>query len=79
MSGTDSLYSIVQMPPGIPVGTMAINGAKNAGLYAAKIVAQSNPAVWNEISKFMKEMEDSVLEKASDLEAKGFQKYLNQQ
>jgi 5-(carboxyamino)imidazole ribonucleotide mutase len=78
MSGTDSLYSIVQMPPGIPVGTMAINGAKNAGLYAAKIVAQSKPAVWKEISKFMKEMEDTVLEKASDLEEKGFQKYLNQ-
>jgi 5-(carboxyamino)imidazole ribonucleotide mutase len=79
MSGIDSLYSIVQMPPGIPVGTMAIDGAKNAGIYAAKIVAQSNPAIWKEIEKFMKSMEDTVLEKALDLESKGFQKYLNKQ
>ncbi len=79
MSGIDSLYSIVQMPPGIPVGTMAIEGAKNAGIYAAKIVAQSKPEVWNQIAKFMKAMEDMVLEKAGELESKGFQKYLNQQ
>lgn len=79
MSGTDSLYSIVQMPPGIPVGTMAINGAKNAGLYAAKIVAQSKPELWNEISRFMKQMEEEVLEKAANLETKGYQNYLAQQ
>lgn len=77
LSGVDSLYSIVQMPPGIPVATMAIDGAGNAGLYAAKIVAQSRPELWNEITKFMKGLESMVLDKASDLESKGYQKYLN--
>jgi 5-(carboxyamino)imidazole ribonucleotide mutase len=77
MSGLDSLYSIVQMPPGIPVGTMAIDGAKNAGLYAAKIVALFRPGISEALSRYMKTMEQEVLEKASDLESKGYQKYLN--
>ncbi|MCC6817390.1 MAG: 5-(carboxyamino)imidazole ribonucleotide mutase [Bacteroidia bacterium] len=79
LSGVDSLYSIVQMPPGIPVGTMAIGGAKNAGLYAAKIVAQTRPEIWNTLSKFTKNMEEMVIEKAAELESKGFKKYLDQQ
>ena len=45
MSGTDSLYSIVQMPPGIPVATMAINGAKNAGILAARILGISQKKI----------------------------------
>ncbi len=77
LSGVDSLYSIVQMPPGIPVGTMAIDGARNAGIYAAKIVAVSRPELWGSITKFMRSLEDQVLEKAMDLEAKGYQKYLD--
>lgn len=79
LSGVDSMYSIVQMPPGIPVGTMAIDGAKNAGLFAAKIVALTKPEVWKELNKFTKIMEETVLEKASDLEVKGFKKYLDKQ
>ena len=79
LSGLDSLYSIVQMPPGIPVATMAIDGARNAGLYAAKIIALLRPEVANALSKFMKTMEQDVLEKAFDLESKGYQKYLNKQ
>jgi 5-(carboxyamino)imidazole ribonucleotide mutase len=78
LSGVDSLYSIVQMPPGIPVGTMAINGAKNAGLYAAKIVAVGKPEVWTSISNFMKNQEHEVLNKATALEDKGFKNYLEQ-
>ncbi|MDI1234304.1 MAG: 5-(carboxyamino)imidazole ribonucleotide mutase [bacterium] len=78
LSGMDSLYSIVQMPPGIPVGTMAINGAKNAGLFAAKILAISNPSIQNAIAKYSKNLELTVLGKANDLESKGYQKYLNQ-
>jgi len=77
LSGVDSLYSIVQMPPGIPVGTMAIDGARNAGLYAAKIVACARPELWNGIAKFMKTLEEQVLDKAMDLENKGYQKYLD--
>jgi 5-(carboxyamino)imidazole ribonucleotide mutase len=78
MSGMDSLYSIVQMPPGIPVGTMAINGAKNAGLFAAKILAISNPTIHKAILKYSKNLELTVLAKANDLEEKGYVKYLNQ-
>ena len=78
LSGVDSLYSIVQMPPGIPVGTMAINGAKNAGLYAAKSIAVGKPEVWASISNFMKNQEHEVLNKATALEDKGFKNYLEQ-
>lgn len=76
LSGVDSLYSIVQMPPGIPVATMAINGAINAGLFAAKIVAGSKPELWSSIKKFMENQEEEVLEKAKKLEAEGFRKYM---
>lgn len=79
LSGLDSLYSIVQMPPGIPVATMAIDGARNAGLFAAKIIALMKPEVASALAKFTKSMEQQVLEKASDLESKGYQKYLNKQ
>jgi 5-(carboxyamino)imidazole ribonucleotide mutase len=64
------------MPPGIPVGTMAIDGARNAGIYAAKIIAVGRPELWNDIRKFMKSLEEQVLSKALDLENKGYQKYL---
>jgi len=77
LSGLDSLYSIVQMPPGIPVATMAIDGAKNAALFAAKIIALSNPDVAKKLQKFNKTLEESVLEKALELEQSGFEKYLN--
>jgi 5-(carboxyamino)imidazole ribonucleotide mutase len=78
LSGIDSLHSIVQMPPGIPVGTMAIDGARNAGIYAAKIIAVGKPELWIDIKKFMKSLEEQVLTKANDLENKGYQKYLEQ-
>lgn len=76
LSGVDSLHSIVQMPPGIPVGTMAINGARNAGIYAAKIVAVGRPELWSSIKSFMVSLENQVLDKANHLESIGFQKYL---
>lgn len=77
LSGIDSLYSIVQMPPGIPVATMAIDGAKNAGLFAAKILALSDSNIANRLLKFTKKLEEVVLEKATQLEHDGFQKYLS--
>lgn len=79
LSGMDSLYSIVQMPPGIPVATMAINGAKNAGLFAAKIIATANADVHKAMVRYMKNLEQQVLEKARNLESKGYQKYLSHQ
>lgn len=75
MNGIDSLYSIVQMPPGIPVATMAINGAKNAGLLAAKILAVQHPPLQQNVIKFMKILETEVQAKAVKLEEKGYKEY----
>ena len=75
-AGMDSLFSIAQMPPGIPVATVAINGAKNAGLLAARIIGTSDDAVRETIIESQKAVEAEVLDKASSLEEKGFQKYL---
>lgn len=77
MSGLDSLYSIVQMPPGVPVATMAINGARNAGIMAAQMLAISNPDLAQKVQDFKKGLEQEVLKKAEKLEAQGFEDYLN--
>ncbi len=76
MSGIDSLYSIVQMPPGVPVATVAINGAKNAGILAAQIVGIADKTVQENVGKFKSEMESTVLEKAENLEKIGYSDYL---
>jgi 5-(carboxyamino)imidazole ribonucleotide mutase len=76
MSGIDSLYSIVQMPPGIPVATMAINGAKNAGILAAKMLGAHDSTVQKRVLSFTKTMETTVLEKAKRLEDIGYKAYL---
>ena len=77
MSGIDSLYSIVQMPPGVPVATVAINGAKNAGILAAQILGIYDEEISDKVIAFKKEMESEVLEKAKRLEDLGPEKYLN--
>ena len=64
MSGIDSLYSIVQMPPGIPVATMAINGAKNAGILAAKMIGAHQTEVNQRVVEYMNSLENMVLGKA---------------
>ena len=61
MHGIDSLYSIVQMPAGVPVATMAINGAKNAGLYAARILALQDSSLQQRLSEWQTEQRDKVL------------------
>lgn len=76
MSGIDSLYSIVQMPPGVPVATVAINGSLNAGLLAAQIIATYDDDISEKISKYKKNMKNTVLEKANELETIGYEKYL---
>ncbi len=68
LSGQDSLLSIVQMPAGIPVATVAINGARNAGLLAAQILGTGDPAILDRIEQFRREMEAQVLAKAEKLE-----------
>jgi 5-(carboxyamino)imidazole ribonucleotide mutase len=75
MSGLDSLYSIVQMPPGVPVATMAINGAKNAGLLAVQIVALEDRQLAKKLVNYKKDLEKSVMQKAEKLEKVGVKKY----
>lgn len=77
LSGLDSLYSIVQMPPGIPVATVAINGAHNAGLLAAKILGQGNDAILDRLEVYTEELKSTVLNKVESLKAQGFEEYLN--
>lgn len=62
LGGLDSLLSIVQMPGGIPVATMAINGSKNAGLFAAQILALSDPDLAARLEQFRQEQTRKVLE-----------------
>lgn len=76
LDGFDSIMSIVQMPPGIPVATVAINGAKNAGLLAAKIIATQDKKVLQTMKTFMSDLEILITKKAETLEKKGYKKYL---
>ncbi|OAT34763.1 5-(carboxyamino)imidazole ribonucleotide mutase [Proteus myxofaciens] len=71
LSGIDSLYSIVQMPKGIPVGTLAIGkaGAANAALLAAQILALHSPAIFNALSAWRKSQTDDVLNNPDPREA----------
>ncbi|MGN0297611.1 MAG: 5-(carboxyamino)imidazole ribonucleotide mutase [Lachnospiraceae bacterium] len=78
LSGVDSLYSICQMPPGIPVATVAINGALNAGLLAAKILATNDEALSQRLVDYANSLETMVAEKAEKLETIKYQAYLNQ-
>lgn len=76
LDGIDSLLSIAQMPPGVPVATVAINGAKNAGILASQILAIKDAKIAEKVDKFKQEMESSVLGKAKALEDAGIKKYL---
>lgn len=76
MNGFDSLCSIVQMPGGIPVATVAINGAQNAGLLAAQIIGAFDPNVKKAVVQFKEGLQTMVYEKAESLEVKGFRSYL---
>lgn len=78
LSGVDSLYSICQMPPGIPVATVAINGALNAGLLAAKIVAIEDPELSARVEAYARSLEEMVDKKAAKLEEIKYQAYLEQ-
>ena len=78
LGGVDSLYSIVQMPSGIPVATVAINGALNAGLLAAKILAVSDPALLERIQEYSAGLKDSVMAKKEKIESIGYKAYMDQ-
>ena len=76
MSGIDSLYSIVQMPPGVPVATVAINGAKNAALLAAQILGTSDATIQRKIKKYKTDLREIVEKKAHKLEKIKYADYL---
>ncbi len=76
--GIDSLFSIVQMPPGVPVATVAIGGAKNAGILAAQILGTGDSGVRTRVSEFKKKLGAEVLEKARKIEEKGFERYIKE-
>lgn len=78
LSGVDSLYSIVQMPPGIPVATVAINGAKNAGILAASMLGISDHIVYSKVEDYKKSLESMVLGKAERLEEIKYKDYLEE-
>ncbi len=76
LGGVDSLYSIVQMPSGIPVATVAIGGGQNAGILAAKILAVSDPALLERVKKYAQSLKESVQEKDARLQEVGYKTYL---
>jgi len=78
LSGVDSLYSIVQMPSGIPVATVAINGAKNAAILAATILGASNAEIKQKIIDFKLSLKDGVIAKDEKLQKLGIDGYLAQ-
>jgi 5-(carboxyamino)imidazole ribonucleotide mutase len=77
LQGLDSLYSIVQMPAGIPVATVAIGNAKNAGLLAVQILATHQPDLLTKVQQYRQALATTVMEKQAKLEQMGYQKYLS--
>ncbi|EMD31781.1 hypothetical protein CERSUDRAFT_162535 [Gelatoporia subvermispora B] len=75
LDGVDSLHSIVQMPRGVPVATVAINNGTNAGLLAVRILSAGVPALADAMDEYMKKMEAEVLAKVDKLEQVGWEKY----
>ena len=78
LGGVDSLYSIVQMPSGIPVATVAINGGANAGILAAKILATSDSGLLEKLKLYSEGLKNDVVKKAEKLEKLGYKEYLAQ-
>lgn len=77
LGGRDSLYSIVQMPSGIPVATVAINGGANAGLLAAKILATSDAKLLDKLKEYSESLKKSVQKKDEKLQEVGYKNYSN--
>jgi 5-(carboxyamino)imidazole ribonucleotide mutase len=71
LSGEDSLLSIVQMPPGVPVATVAINGAKNAGILAAQILGTADSAIAKQVADYKQSLDEMVMTKVGNWEKEG--------
>jgi 5-(carboxyamino)imidazole ribonucleotide mutase len=78
LDGMDSLLSIVQMPGGVPVATVAINGAKNAGILASQIIATSDGALMEKIALYKNKLKDEVDQKSEKLNKISYQQYLKE-
>lgn len=78
VGGVDSLYSIVQMPSGIPVATVAIDGAANAAILAAKMLAISDQELRQKLADYKSDLKDQVVAKDEKLNQLGYQAYLDQ-
>lgn len=78
LQGLDSLYSIVQMPAGIPVATVAIGNAQNAGLLAIQILACQQPDLLEKVMDYRQSLKDRVVEKQAKLDQIGYQQYLQE-
>lgn len=76
LAGQDALHAIVQMPPGIPVATVAINGARNAALLALEMMALAEPSLREKLQQYRQRMRDDVLAKNDRLQALGYAAYL---
>ena len=76
LGGEDALFSIVQMPPGIPVATVAIDGGMNAAILAAKILATSDTALLDRLKAYTVQMKETVQAKAAKLDKIGYEAYL---
>ncbi len=77
LGGKDSLYSIVQMPSGIPVATVAINGGANAGILAVKMLAIADEALLLKIKEYANELKNDVVKKADKLNQLGYKEYIS--
>mgnify|MGYP001944725351 CR=1 FL=1 len=78
LNGVDSLYSIVQMPRGIPVATVAIGNAQNAGLLAVQMLASHDAALLEKVQQYRQALQTSVMEKQAQLDELGYQAYLEE-
>jgi len=78
LNGVDALYSIVQMPSGVPVATVGINGAKNAGILAAQIIGAADPEVRARVIAYKEKLARQVVEKDALLAEMGIDEYLRQ-
>lgn len=76
LDGMDAVFSIMQMPPGVPVATVAIDGAKNAAILAAKILAAGDDAILEKIKKYTADMKAQVVAKDAKLKQVGYKQYL---
>lgn len=76
VDGWDSILSILQMPGGVPVATVALNGAKNAGILAAQIIGLEDSVVASKLKDYKKKLQEAVLDTAKEMEEKGYRFFL---